>query len=145
MFPIIGNIPLELLFPEDPVAFGHRGIFTAFMPVPETAVDEDDGFILRQNNVRLAGQGADILPETVSGAVEHGADEDFRLGVFAADPRHVPRTLGWRQVIHAQSVSLCCRMSKVEGRERGGENFDFLFSDHPSSFITSSRPGSSTG
>lgn len=68
-FPNTGNILLKLLFPEGLVAFRGRGVFTAFMTVPETAVDEDNCFIFWQNDIRLAGQGADVFAEAVSDAV----------------------------------------------------------------------------
>jgi len=87
---IVGDVALKLLFPEGLVAFWSRGVFAAFVPVPETAVDKDDGFILWQNNVRLAGEAFDILPEAVSGAVQQRADENFRLRILPANPRHIP-------------------------------------------------------
>ena len=90
MFPIIGNVPFKLLFPEGFVAFGGRGVFTAFVPVPETAVDENHGAVFRQDDIRFTRQGADVFADAVAGAVEHGADEDFGFGVFAAYPRHIP-------------------------------------------------------
>ena len=58
--------------------------------MPETAVDEDDGFVLWQYDVRFTGQGADVFAEAVSGAVEHGADENLRLRVLSFDPAHIP-------------------------------------------------------
>jgi hypothetical protein len=69
----------------------------------------------------FTGQGADIFPEAVSGAVEHGADEDFwfcvvaipcghcraitrplslRSGAF--NPAHISRAFVWSQVIHEE-------------------------------------------
>ena len=90
MLRIVGDVALEFLFPEGSVAFRSRGVFTTFVPVPEAAVDEDNGFIFRQNDIRLAGQGADVFPEAVSGAVQHGADKDFGFCIFAAYPRHIP-------------------------------------------------------
>ncbi|MCU0858695.1 MAG: hypothetical protein MUC65_09880 [Pontiellaceae bacterium] len=93
MLPIIGNIAFKLLFPEGFVGFGSRGLFTAFMPVPETAMDKNNGSVFWQNDVRFPGQGFDVFPEAVSGAVQHGADQHFGLRVLPFDLRHVPRTL----------------------------------------------------
>ena len=113
MFLIVGDVALEFLFPEGFVAFGCRGVFTAFVPVPEAAVDEDDSLIFRQDDVRPAGQGADVFAEAVSGAVEHGADEDFRLRVLSFNTAHIPRAFRWSQVIHARSIPTCRPKAKV--------------------------------
>lgn len=102
MFLIVGDVALKFLFPEGLIAFWGRGVFTPFVPVPETAVYEDDGFIFRQNDVRLTRQGTDVFAEAVSGAVQHGADEDFRFGVFSPDFTHVPASFVWSQVIHEE-------------------------------------------
>ena len=90
VLPIIGNILLKLLFPEGFVGFGRSRIFTAFVPVPETAVDKDDGFVFRQYDVWLAGEAFDILPEAVACAVQHSAGKHLGLCVLPFDSRHVP-------------------------------------------------------
>lgn len=91
MFLIVGDIALKFFVPEGFVGFRSRGVFAAFMPVPEAAVDEDNGFIFGQNNIRFTGQGADVFAEAISGAVQHGADEDFRFRILSPDSRHIPR------------------------------------------------------
>lgn len=107
MFPIIGNVALEFFVPEGFVGFRSGGVFAAFVPVPETAVNEDNCAVFGQYDVRFARQSLDVFPEAVSGTVQHGADKNFRLRVFSPDSRHVPASLFWSQVIHAQSVKLC--------------------------------------
>ena len=108
MFLVVGDVAPEFFIPEGLVAFRSRGVFTPFMPVPETAVDENHRFIFRHHNVWPAGQGADVFAEAVSGTVQHGADEDFRFCVFAAYPRHVPASFVWSQLIHGRSVASVC-------------------------------------
>ena len=90
MFPIIGNVLLKFFVPEGVVRFRGRGVLTSFVPVPKTAMNKEDSFIFRQDDVRLAGQGADVFPEPVSGAVQHRADKHLRFGVLAPDSAHIP-------------------------------------------------------
>jgi len=51
------------------------------VPVPEAAVDEDHGFVLRQHDVGLAGQVAAVKAEAVAHAVQQGADGELRGSV----------------------------------------------------------------
>jgi len=43
MFPIIGNVTIELGLPPFGAGFWGGGTFASFMPVPEATVYEDDG------------------------------------------------------------------------------------------------------
>ncbi len=90
VFPIIGNIALKFLFPELNITFRGGGIFASFVPVPKTAVNKDDGFILRQNDVRFARKLFDIFAEAVARAVQHGADKNLWLSAFSANAGHIP-------------------------------------------------------
>jgi hypothetical protein len=58
------------------------------LPTPQAAVDEDGGFVFGEDDV---GEVFDVEAEAVAHAVEDGADEEFRFGVFGFDPGHVPR------------------------------------------------------
>lgn len=100
VFFVVGDVTLKLFVPEGFVRFRGGGVFAAFVPVPETAVDKDHCFVFRQDDVRLAGQFLDVFPEAVARAVQHRADKNFRLRVFSPDSRHVPAALFWSQVIH---------------------------------------------
>lgn len=90
MLPIIVNIALKFLLPELGVGFRGGGIFAAFVAVPEATVDEDDGAVFRQDNIRFPGQGFDVFAEAVARPVQHRADEHLRPRVFAFDAAHVP-------------------------------------------------------
>ena len=113
VFPIIGNIALKFLLPPFGAGFWGGGLFATPMPMPEASVDEDDGFVFRQNNVRFAGQGGHVLAEAVASPVQHRAHHHLRFSVFAFDRTHVCAAFLWSQAIHNQSVALCGRKSKV--------------------------------
>jgi len=55
------------------------------MPMPEAAVDEDDGFVFRKDDV-----GADEA---------NAANDHFRKGVLSADAAHVPGATLFRQAV----------------------------------------------
>lgn len=92
MFFVIGDVALKFLFPELDVALRGGGLFAAFVPVPEAAVDKDDGFVSRQYDVGFPRQLFDVFSEAVAGAMQHGADKDFGFGICSANAGHIPRT-----------------------------------------------------
>jgi len=60
---------------------------------PEAAVDEDDGLVFREDDVRLAGEVfvfRAVDGEAVGEAVQEGAHGELGLRVAAADSAHVP-------------------------------------------------------
>ena len=90
MFLVVGDVAGEFFLPELLVGGGGGGVFAALVPVPEAAVNEDDGFVFRKNDVGFSGEIFYMQAEPVSGFVQHGADDYFRLRVLAPDPAHVP-------------------------------------------------------
>ena len=56
--------------------------------MPETSMDENNGLILRKDDVRLAGEIVSVKPKPVSEPVKEAADDFFGLCVLAPDPRH---------------------------------------------------------
>jgi len=63
------------------------------MPVPETAVDENDSAVFREDDIRPAGKFfvfRSVDGEAVAEFVEQRTDDDFRFGIFIPDPAHVP-------------------------------------------------------
>ena len=60
------------------------------MSVPEAAVDEYNGFVFWQHDIRRSRQVPAVQAETESVPVQQGADQKFRLGVPAADAGHIP-------------------------------------------------------
>jgi hypothetical protein len=49
------RIAIEFRQPEFPPMRWRGAVFATFVPMPKTAVDKDDGFVFRQNDV-----GADV-------------------------------------------------------------------------------------
>lgn len=83
-------VAFYFLFPEWGVALGHYKVAAAFVAVPETAVDEDEGAVLAQHYVGGAGQAFDIYAVTVAVGVQVTAHNQLGLGVLALDARHAP-------------------------------------------------------
>ena len=81
-------VALYFLFPEWGVALGHYKVAAAFVAVPETTVDEDDGAVLAQYYVWGAGQALDIYAVAVAMGVQVTAHNHLGLGVLALDARH---------------------------------------------------------
>lgn len=57
-------IVLNLLFPEVYIRLWQPEIFTVLMSMPEASVDENDGLILWQDNIRIARQLSDLHTKT---------------------------------------------------------------------------------
>ena len=81
------------LFPEWGVALGHYKVTAAFVPMPETAVDEDDGAVFAQHYVGGAGQALDIYAVAVAMGMQVTTHQHLGLGVLALDARHAPVSL----------------------------------------------------
>jgi len=104
MFFVVGDISLEFSVPEFFVGFRHAGEFTAFVTVPEAAIDENDGFVFSEDDVGFSRQFLPMQAEPVSGAMEQGADKQFGLGVLAFDPAHDPASLFWGNGVHGTTL-----------------------------------------
>ncbi len=89
-FDVALFVAFYFLFPERGVALGHYKVAAAFVAVPETAVDEDDGAVFAQHYVGGAGQALDIYAVTVAVGVQVTAHDHLGLGVLALDARHAP-------------------------------------------------------
>ena len=87
-FDIALFVAFYFLFPERGVALGHYKVTAAFVPVPETAVDEDDGAVLAQHYVGGAGQALDIYAVAVAVGMQVAAHDHLGFGVLALDARH---------------------------------------------------------
>lgn len=57
---ISGNVSLNLLFQELDIGLWQPEILAFLMTMPKTTVNENDGLILRQNNIRIARQFSDL-------------------------------------------------------------------------------------
>ena len=81
-------VGVELLVPELWPGF-RPAKQIAFVPVPETAVYEDDRPKPGQDNVRPSGQVAEVEPVAKPRRVQGFADHQFGLRVTGSDRRHV--------------------------------------------------------
>ncbi len=88
MEPVASDISLEFLPPEIFVSPGTGCVATAFMPVPETAMDEHHGPVLRKHKVRGAGQSPHMKSISKTPGEKKGAKYPFRPGVLSANARH---------------------------------------------------------
>lgn len=53
---VAGAVALDLLPPPCAAGFREAEVRAVFMPMPEAAVDEDDGAVFRQDKVGFAGK-----------------------------------------------------------------------------------------
>ena len=53
-----------------PTVCWRRAILAALMPMPEAAVDEDDGVVFRQDDVGFAGEVFDVKTKTIAHPME---------------------------------------------------------------------------
>lgn len=82
------DISLEFLLPEFAVRLWRGGVPTAFVPVPETAVNEDHGPVFREHKIGRARQISYVKPVPKSLGEQNGAKHPFRPSIFPANARH---------------------------------------------------------
>lgn len=82
------DIPLKFLPPELLVGPGSSCVAAAFMPVPETTMDEHHRPVLREHKVGRAGQLAHMKSISKPSGEKKGAKRSFRPGVLSANVRH---------------------------------------------------------
>lgn len=90
--PCLGVVCLvtgNFVAPEFFTGFGHPED-RAVMPVPKAAMNENHCPVTRQDDIRLAGQFADMQAKTESLAVQETAHQFFGLRVVAAYAGHHP-------------------------------------------------------
>ena len=70
------------------------------MPVPETPVYENNGPVLRKNQIRPAGKILSMKTEAVSHAVKQRPDGKLGFCVLGGDAGHIPAAALRREVIN---------------------------------------------
>jgi len=73
------------------------------MPMPEAPVDEDHGAEPREDEIRRAGEIADMEPEPVAESVHDRPDPKFGRGVLPVDAGHDLGSLGCGEDVHGKS------------------------------------------
>lgn len=90
LFQVTLDRSAELFLPELRAGLRRGRIGASFMPMPEAAMDEDDGPVLRENDVRFPRQVRNMQLETEAFPVEQAAQHQFRFCVLTPDTGHVP-------------------------------------------------------
>lgn len=93
----------EFLFPELAVGGWGTRIFAPLMPVPETAIYENDRFVPGQHNIRTPRQVFPLDAEPIAKAVQQFPEQNFRLSVPPLDGGHIPLSLLRREAVHNYS------------------------------------------
>ena len=88
MLSVIGDIPGELVRPKFFMAFRGGSVRASGMPVPEASVNEDDGAMFGQDDVRLSCHIQSMQPEAIAGPVKQGAHYALGASILALDLRH---------------------------------------------------------
>ena len=78
----------ELVAPEIRVRTRHGRFPTILVRMPEAAMHEDDGLVLRKDDVGGAGEVTAMETEAEANPVEQGADCSFKAGILAFDFCH---------------------------------------------------------
>ena len=86
-------VPCYLGGPEVCVGLGNRVVFAVFVTVPEAAVDEDDGAVFGEDDVRFAGEASVVDAVTEAQAPEGFAEEQLRLCGSGVNGSHVCMSL----------------------------------------------------
>ena len=88
---IPGLVAFDFLFPPSVSRFRQAEVGAVLMPMPEAAVDEDDGAVFRQDEIGFTGEGfvaRAVDREAIAEAVEHRTQRQFGFRVPTADARH---------------------------------------------------------
>ena len=75
-------------------------IFAALVPMPETAVDENDRSVFSQNQIGVPGEPRMIQPVAEATAEQELPHKQFRLRVLALYRRHATMALLLGQFVH---------------------------------------------
>ena len=90
LFDVAFLVAVDLSLPELAIVLGRHEVLTAFVTVPEAAVDEDDGAVLAQRYVGCAGQSLDIYAVAVAMGMQVASRYHLGLGIIALDARYAP-------------------------------------------------------
>lgn len=99
-FLVARLVPLDFSLPIISVSFWQAEKLAVFVSVPEAAVYENYGFVVRKKNVRRSEKPSVVLAEPKSGTEKRASQNCFGLCVLAVDFRHVLASLFRRQSIH---------------------------------------------
>lgn len=97
MARIATDVSLKFLLPEISIDLGSRCVSAALMPVPETAMNEYHGSVLRKHKVRASGKAPYMKSIAESFGKQTGAKSSLWPSVLRANTRHHKTALwgGW--------------------------------------------------
>lgn len=118
MPPVAIDISLEFLHPE--LLVGSRGgcVTTTFVSMPETTVNEHHRPVLREHDIRDAGQLFDMKSIPKPLGKKNGTKCPFRPSVLSADARHHAAALWSGRYTHdAQELNTLVIPEKSRGED----------------------------
>lgn len=89
---IPSDVRVELRLPELRPGRWGGGVATALVAMPEAAVHEDHGAVLRKDKVRSTVDLAGMKPEAKTARVQCPPESQLGPSVLSPDPRHHPGT-----------------------------------------------------
>lgn len=100
------DISSELLLPEFAVRLWRSGVPTAFVSVPETAVNEYDGPVFREHQIGRTRKISYVKPVSKSLGEQNGAKHPLRPSVLPANARHHAAALRSAREAHGLACGL---------------------------------------
>lgn len=94
------DVSLEFLPPEVFIRSRRGRVSATIMPMPETAMDEYHGPVLREHDVRGARKFPDMESIPESSGEKNGAESPLRPSVLSSDARHHAAALRSRWYTH---------------------------------------------
>ena len=88
VLPVALDIAVELRLPETRASGWRTRRATAWVPMPETAVDEDDSSAAGEHDIRSSRQVLSMETEAVSRTMQCRPDFQFRSRVLSAHATH---------------------------------------------------------
>lgn len=116
------NISLEFLLPEICVCLWGGGVSAAFVPVPETAVNEYHGPVFREHQIGGPRQISYMKPVAESPGKQKGAKHPFWPSIFSANARHHAAALRSSRDTHG----LECIPPSLRGRQSQAYTEEFM-------------------
>ena len=110
---VAGDVAGDFFAPECFVGLGNDVLGATAVTVPEASVDEDDGAVLGQHEVRGARETFVIEPIPVALFPQCVPDSPLRSRVPGTDAGHVVGALGWGHSVRHVTMAL-------EGQDRRG-------------------------